>query len=734
MMRIVMFLVLALLPVVAQADNPPPAAGPNAARYGQWRSSHIGGGGYVMNVLATNDPQVFYTYIDNSGLYRSDDGGHSWRMLHGTLPAIRGAYNVRGLLVDPRDNKKLILATGTRWDPSAGIYLSDDAGQTWRPSAVTTMRFDGADPLRHAGQILARQPNQPDVVLAASFGTGLWRSTDNGEHWEKRGLEEVRPTGLLFDQHDPQRVWLCAREVKEKYLGKAHDFTGGLYVSSDAGVSWQKLAEDSPQEIVQDPKQPDRLYGIFQSAHIRISEDAGKTWRPFEEGLTINPKKAHSTSGFSYRALGAGPDFILLGAGNGTVYRLASGESQWKKIDREEVDVGNWYHGTKASGWAMSSLTVDPRNPNHWFFTDYFAIYQTLDAGKHWKLTIDGMELTVVHQVLADPTDPGRVYMVQADNCFFTSLDGGNSFVHYNTRPGKYRANRIQSMTVSAKDIDLSLKRPNRLYVVGARYASQFMNQVYISDDRGDTWRKSPMTGINPNQACNSISVDPEHPDTVYVAASGAVTADGGGGVYRSRDGGDSWQWLGKGLPQVKYFFFIDPWNQGKEVAVGPGSKLVCISKYTPGIWHFDDKTQSWSKADVALPAGAQPYCVSADMLKPGRFFVGVRHAGIYRTEDAGMTWSKVYGSSASYIATDRVTPNRVAASTEDGVILSRDGGDTWEKLDQHLPDRVIRNAPTFAGDRLIVTSPGSGVFWIPLSPQGEKPLLAKDLAQQAAR
>ena len=65
--------------------------------------------------------------------------------------------------------------------------------------------------------------------------------------------------------------------------------------------------------------------------------------------------------------------------------------------------------------------------------------------------------------------------------------------------------------------------------------------------------------------------------------------------------------------------------------------------------------------------------------------------------------------------------PNRVAASTDDGVILSRDGGETWTMLDKSLPDRVYRNVPAFAGERLVVGSAGSGVFWIPLSAKGER-------------
>jgi photosystem II stability/assembly factor-like uncharacterized protein len=221
--------------------------------------------------------------------------------------------------------------------------------------------------------------------------------------------------------------------------------------------------------------------------------------------------------------------------------------------------------------------------------------------------------------------------------------------------------------------------------------------------------------------------VDPDDPSKAYLAIGYAIKPGGqggGGGIYCSQDAGKSWKWLSQGLPERPDFFFVDPWNTGKEVAAGPGGSVICISKFGGGIWRLDAAKPTWVNAEVKL--GGQPYAVTADPLKPGRFFVGVRHDGIYRTDDAGVSWKKVYPQSATRVACDRVIAGRVAASTEDGVILSRNGGDTWTMLDKSLPDRVYRNVPAFAGERLIVGSAGSGVFWIPLSAKGEQQVQAK--------
>jgi photosystem II stability/assembly factor-like uncharacterized protein len=287
-------------------------------------------------------------------------------------------------------------------------------------------------------------------------------------------------------------------------------------------------------------------------------------------------------------------------------------------------------------------------------------------------------------------------------------------------------------MAISCRDVDASPKLPGRLYAVASQGASPYPTRVYVSNDGGDTWDKSPMTGFvdikDPNKTiCNSIAVDPDNPAKAYLTVGNAIKPGGkggGGGVYCTEDAGKSWKWLSAGLPQLPYFFVVVPWNSGREVAAGPGGNVICISKFGGGICRLDAVKQTWVKAGVKL--NGQPYAVTSDLLNPGRFFVGALGDGLYRTDDAGVTWKKVYPHSAARVACDKVVPNRVAAATGDGVILSRDGGETWTMLDKSLPDRVDRNVPAFAGERLVVGSAGSGIFWTALSPAGEEDVQAK--------
>ena len=524
--------------------------------YGPWRSSVVGGGGYVQNVVpAPSNAQRFYAYIDVGGFYRSDDGAKSWRMLHGHLPATLGSTEVRGLVVDPRDDKKILVATGSQFAKDGGIYRSDDAGETFQK--VLDAQFYGNGSTRWAGFVLTRDPKNPDVVMTASVNDGVFRSTDNGKTWTNLGAKELRPTDLDIDRTNPQRVWLCAAGGK---VGK-NEFTAGFYCSDDAGTNWKKLGDAPPTEIVQDPK-TDAIYGIFDgSSVIKKSGDGGATWADWSNGLNLQPvepggKDKPSISTTGYRALTAGPDFIVTGTtSDAQFFKLPSGADKWQKVERNAPEVGDWFRkGSWYFGGAMGSITIDPNDAKHWFITDFFAIYQSFDAGKNWRLTIDGIEATVSHDILQDPTDPAVVHLGEADIGPATSLDGGRRF----------RLDDVLDEGASKqgggnmKCLDLSPKMPARLYGVGNKswQGGWSANQVFVSQNRGQTWSRAAMGGL-PNmsgRACTTIVADLNDADTIYLTVSGKIGPDSGG-VYQSRDGGAQWTQISDGLPQDKLFF-----------------------------------------------------------------------------------------------------------------------------------------------------------------------------------
>lgn len=701
-------------------------------KYGQWHSSIIGGGGYIQNVVpCPSNPQRYYTYVDVAGLSRSDDGGKTWRMLHGHLPPVSGSNSVRGLNVDPRDDKKIVIAIGDRW-ARRGLFLSEDAGETF--TKVLDAQYYGNGNGRGAGFLLARDPQNPDVIVTAASKDGVFISRDNGKTWTSSGGQDLFPVDIRFDRTNSKRLWVCASGFKQD----KDDFKGGFFRTDDAGATWNKLSGDSPSEIIQDPKDANAIYGIFKNQIIRKSVDGGATWTDFSDGLNIEimppGKYKDGISKSGYNSLAAGPDFILTcNTRDADFFKLQSGSTKWEKLTRNAPEVGDWYHkGGWAFGGNASSITIDPRDPRHWFMTDFFAIYQTFDGGQNWRLTVDGMETTVAHCTLQDPTDPGVMHIGLADVGNFNSIDGGTRFRQAKV-PNDPEVKDADAGGGNMKCMDLNARLPNRLYGVANRnwFVLWQANQVYVSIDRGQTWTRSPMIGLPNTQAqpCSTITSDINDPYTVYLTVSGQIKPNGGG-VYKSTDGGARWTWISDGMPTGAWYFPTDIWAHGRQLAASGDGSLIAISKQGNMIHRFDPQTQKWT--GVQFNRGGTLWCVAADKLKPGRYFIACRDNGLYRTDDSGATWKKVYNKSVSYVATDAAVADRVAIGAPDSIVYSADAGETWKDMSDSLPGR-LDPIPGFAGNRLFAASGGSGVFWMPLTPDGEKTIPAKPLVKAEA-
>lgn len=681
-----------------RGSRPPAAAGSaGMPAYGSWRSSAIGGGGYVQQVvLAPSDPRRCYTYVDVGGAYRSDDGGRSWRMIHGGLPADRHAYEVRGLAVDPRDADRVVLANG----PGHGLYLSENGGRSW--TLVRTASFHGNDQRRYAGAVLARDPADADHLLAGSADAGILLSLDGGRTW---GPDGDAGMGRIIDLqfHPAIRGLAFACTARQDSRGVLH--AGGFWRSADGGRTWSQAAPEGPSEIACDPLVVGRIYGIFAFAEIRRSDDGGGTWTAHARGLPCDPTAPTVYNGPHYfTALAAGPDFILAGNGRGEVFRLAAGNEEWKQVPcarRGMIYQGREWFRRTGFGWAMGSLAVDPGDPRRWFMTDWYGLYQSGDGGLSWSMSMDGIEATVVFSLAAAADDPRRIHLGMADNGYLRSRDGGGSFSYEGQADAGFG---MASQVVPAPSDS------RRVYLLGWNH-QQEVRRLKVSDDGGDRFAEAGTTGLPATGATfQSVAVHPGDAQLVYLAASGAV-APGGGGVYRSQDGGRRWQWFGEGLPAGETCFPAALWGSGGELAVGPGGDLVCIARRDGRIFRRGAGDAAWTAVPNPVP-GRPLAAVCAEIPAADRFFIAAADSGILRSEDGGRSWRRVFQRATRAVATHSAAAGRVAAGTAEGVAVSLDGGSTWRMLDQRLPARGFVSGVAFVGDRVLAATGGCGVFW----------------------
>jgi photosystem II stability/assembly factor-like uncharacterized protein len=690
--------------------------------YGDWHQSRLGGGGYWMGVVPTSDSSVFYTFSDVGGAWRSDDGGLSWRSLNQDVGDRDPGSYVRSLSVDPRDPDTLLMASGSQWYEIGGLYRSTDGGTTWQQ--VVTAPVMGNEEGRMGGTSIARSPADPNRLVFA-HAQGVRVSDDNGQTWTLVGegkFGDLFPSIVAFDATDPNRVWVGGQDGENFIGGWSADgpttFRGGLWRSDDAGQTWQQLGEDNVVELAQLPGD-DAVYAVFNYNSLRRSDDGGETWDDLNAGLPSNGTDTSVIGHGRMQSLAAGPDFLITANGQGEIFRLPAGGNRWQAVETEHITDGNRWYGHipgeetepgAHQGWvhygkSASSLMIDPTNADRWFMTDWYAVWRSEDAGRSWALSIDGLENTVSHDMAGQPGMPGVVHWGMGDNGYLRSSDGGQSFAKIDFPAGGS----------NVKDFGQSPAMPERLYATtNVRPGEWEAAQLAVSDDAGQTWRNPAMAGLpgdmGEQRRMNSVTVDPTDANRILVGVTGDPTAEGG--VYESRDAGESFSKLGSGLQGNEWgtYFQVNVWAVGNELALSGDGSAIAFSQDGEFVHRLDG--DEWQP--IARDFGGQPYEVAADPETPGRFYLAVVDGGTWRTDDGGQSWQKIHDASSYYLA---ISNGRLAIGHETGVVVSHDGGRTWSEVAEDLPVRR-RPIPTFAGNRLHVGTHNMGTFWRELPPQ----------------
>ena len=171
--------------------------------------------------------------------------------------------------------------------------------------------------------------------------------------------------------------------------------------------------------------------------------------------------------------------------------------------------------------------------------TDWFSVYRSFDAGRSWTNMTEGIEVTYVDALEQDPSDPAIVHLGVADIGYFRSDDGGVSF----SKPAQESVitNNVKSLARAPPPSRAACTRwrPTRPGAAGTA-ATPFR-----SDDAGDSWAASAMTGLPriglDEHHGHTIASPDDAPDTAFLAVSQEIQeggGSGGGGLYRSDDAG----------------------------------------------------------------------------------------------------------------------------------------------------------------------------------------------------
>jgi N-acyl-D-aspartate/D-glutamate deacylase/photosystem II stability/assembly factor-like uncharacterized protein len=592
------------------------------------------------------------------GIYRSNDGGKTWRHF-----GLRDAQQIGAILVDPRDPKLVyVAALGHPYgaNEERGVFRSTDGGETWKKvlykdenTGAIALAFDPSNSKTIYSVLWSARQGPWENGAWQGPGSGLFKSTDGGDTWHPltNGLptfaEGLGRIGIAVAPSDPKTIYATVDSSQR----------GGIYRSNDAGETWQLVSTDRRAwargsdfaEIDVDPRNKEIVYASAIAAYK--STDGGKTFTTFKGApggddyhtLWINPEN---------------PQIMLYAVDQGAVVSVNGGET-WS----------SWYNQPTAQFY---HVITDNQFP-YWVYggQQESGSAGVKSRGDNGAITFRDWRTVGVEEygyVAPDPLQPNVIFGGKATR-FDMNTGQVQNVAPEILRSGKYRFLRTAPILFSPLD-------PRVLYLAG--------NVLFKTTNGGRSWeiispdlsREKPEVPASigvfrrPEMATQvrrgviyAVAPSPKDINTIW-----AGTDDGL--IHVTRDGGKSWKNVTP--PQ------IDSWSKISQIDAS----------------HFDVGT-----AYVAVNR------IRLDDQKPH----------IYRTTDGGATWKEIVtylpDGPVNTVKEDPQRPGLLFAGTETAVYFSINNGEGWQPLRLNMPATSIRDL-VIHNDDIVVGTHGRS-FWI---------------------
>ncbi|HET9056742.1 MAG TPA: hypothetical protein VFN30_07835 [Chitinophagaceae bacterium] len=657
----------------------------------KWRSiGPFRGGRSVCATGVVGNPAVYYMGSTGGGLWKTDDMGITWNNISdgyfktGSVGAVAvaesdpnivyvgmGEHAVRGVMTHYGD----------------GVYKSTDAGKTWKKI--------GLELTQHISRIVIH-PKDPNIVYVAAQGAlygkskerGIYKSTDGGITW-KNVLYVDDKTGcaeLSMDINNPRilyaSMWEHGRLPWKIISGGSGS---GLYKSTNGGESWEKMQEGLPRELGKTAisvcrSNSDKVYALIESNYdkeeggVYVSNNAGKSWEQVSNDHRLIQRAWY------YIELFADPlNENMLYITSAPFLRSIDGGKTWENISN--------IHGDNHNLW------INPVNSNNMILSNDGGSAISFNQGKTWS-SLNNLPTGQFYRINTDNQFPYRIYAGQQDNSsvsiasrelhndgittesWTASAGGESAFLAFNPDDPQYvmggsyqgtieilntkaqaatniMAAPIQYLGRDAKDmryrfnwnapIIWSKHEPNVFY-----HGSQYLLRT---TDMGKTWTEaSPDLTRNekekqgkPGGPFTNEAVGAENYGTIsYVMESphekGVIwTGSDDGYVYLTKDNGAHWQNVTPVGLQECLINSIEVSPHDKATAYIATTRYK-FNDHTPGLYKTTDYGKTWTRIDNGIPAGAFTRVVREDDKRKDLLFAGTE-TGVYISWNGGKSW-----------------------------------------------------------------------------------------------
>jgi|688.fasta_scaffold23789_6 photosystem II stability/assembly factor-like uncharacterized protein len=564
--------------------------------------------------VSENEPNVVYvgmgehaprgvmtTYGD--GVYKSTDAGKTWKKM-----GLEKTLQIARIVIHPRNSDIVyVAAQGAINGPTQdrGIYKSTNGGVTWTKvlfvndlTGCAELSMDMSNPKVLYAAMWHHQ-RLPWKVISGGPGSGLYKSVDGGDTWEKihNGLpKELGKMAIAVSRANPEKVYAVIESDTEKEQG-------GLFVSNDAGKSWNKVS--SNHELVQRawyyievfPDTQDENTVYVMSASALRSIDGGKTWDHIytQHGdyhdVWINPHNskniAVSDDGGTSISFNGGKTFSLItnnmptaqiyrvNVDNSFPYRIYGGQQDNTSVRIESLALGKWGIGERnwdySAGGESAFLAFNPDDPKLVLGGSYLGTIEALQPHAHAGTGVMAAPIQYLGRASKD-----MKYRFNWNAPIIWSKHEPNTFYHGAQVLLRTRDNGMSweeaspDLTRNEKDKQGKGGGPYTVEAVGAEnygtlsYVLESPTEkgviwtgsddglVQLTRDGGKTWSNVTPKGLA-ECLINSIDVSPHDPATAYIATTRYKFNDFTPGLYKTTDYGKTWVNISKGIPQGAY-------------------------------------------------------------------------------------------------------------------------------------------------------------------------------------
>ncbi len=646
-----------------------------------WTNVGPGNAGGRVNTIAIHptDEDVFYLGYATGGVFKTIDGGTSWDPIFDDQPFLA----IADIALDPNDAETIYVGTGDQnisGYPAIGdgIYKSIDGGDSWTHLGLTDQRI--------VSKIII-DPTNSNVIYAACMGLpfernddrGLYKSIDGGANWDQV-LFVSNQSGIIDMVIDPDNPLVLYAASWDRIRNNEESIVFGpnakIHKTTDGGSTWTVLDNGLPSGnqgrigLAISESDPDILVCMYVATNQNLegiyrTEDAGTTWTevPTDQGT----------------GMGAG---VLGGFGwyFGQI-RIHPVNDSWLYL----LGVQSWF--TSSNGITWASLTAGSNTQPHVDYHDLDFNFQNdvfvaNDGGAYKKesnsnnyLDVENIPATQFYRTAYDPHRPNNYYGGTQDN-------------------GTQRG--------------MSVNPNSWTRVLGGdgfqmRFHPTDSNIVFAETQNGNIWRSSDglgsfnvaTTGLNPSDRRHwdmQYIISPHDPDRMYTGTYR---------VYKSQTSGvPQWQItspdLTDGILFGSIFHTISTLDESPLV-----EDLLYVGTTDANVWRSEDGGTSWDSLHATLP---ERYITSIKASPDFEDHVYVCVSGyrynefiprVYKSTDRGDTWTSISGDLPDLAVNDIIIlPNQndeiLFVATDGGVFASTNGGTSWESLGVNMPSVTV--------------------------------------------